>query len=72
MSDVPEQMCTARSTCDTILLPDMHFFSAFDAAFDGYPKKLCEQTADTILDASHSRNQKPELRAKSAGGLVWL
>ena len=60
MSDVPEQTCTARATCDTMLLSDMHFFSAFDVAFDGYPDTLCEQTADTILDASHS--QEPEAR----------
>ena len=60
MSAVPEQMCTARATCDTMLLSDMHFFSTFDAAFDGYPDTLCEQTGDTILDASHS--QEPEAR----------
>ena len=38
----------------------MHFFSTFDAAFDGYPDTLCEQTADTILDAS--RSQEPGAR----------
>ena len=74
MSDVPEQMCTARATCDTMLLPDMHFFSAFDAAFDGYPNKLCEQTADTILDASHS--QEPEARVaceeRAKTGMVMM
>ena len=74
MSDVPEQVCTARATCDTLLLPDMHFFSAFDAAFDGHPNKLCEQTADTILDACHS--QEPEARVaceeRTRTGMVMM
>ena len=74
MSDVPEQMCTALATCDTMLLPDMHFFSAFDAAFDGYRNKLCEQTADTVLDASHS--QEPEARVaceeRTKTGMVMI
>ena len=67
-------MCTARATCDTMLLPDMHFFSAFDAAFDGHPNELCEQTADTILDASHS--QEPEARVaceeRTRTGMVMM
>ena len=74
MSDVPEQMCTARATWDTMFLPDMNFFSAFDAALDGYPNKLCEQTADTILDASHS--QEPEARVacdeRTRTGMVMM
>ena len=52
MSDVPEQTCSARATCDTMLLPGKHYLSASDAVTDGYPNKLCEETAHTILDAS--------------------
>ena len=60
MSDVPEQMRAARATCDTMLLPDKHFLSASDAVTDGHPDKLCEQIADTILDACLT--QDPEAR----------
>ena len=72
MGDVPERMRTARATCDTMLLSDMHFFSAFDAAFDGNPDALCEQTADTILDASHSKEPEARVACEERTRLVWL
>jgi len=41
-------------------LPDKHFFFASDAVTDGHPDKLCDQIADTILDACLA--QDPEAR----------
>ena len=60
-------MYTARATCDTMLLPDIHFFSAFDVS-------CAKQTADTFLDASHS--QEPEARVaceeRTKTGMVMM
>ena len=60
MSDVPEQTCSARATCDTMLFPEKHYLYASDTVTDGHPNKLCEQTTKTIFDAC--RTQEPEAR----------
>ena len=58
MSDVPEQTCSARVTCDSMLLSDKHHFCASDTVTDDHPNKLCEQTIDTILDACRTQEQE--------------
>ena len=75
MSDVPEQTCSARATCDTMSLPDKHFLYASDAdETDGHPNKLCEQITDTILDACLTKDAEARgaCEACTRTGMVML
>ena len=67
MSDVPEQTCSPCATCDTMSLPDKHYFCASDAVTDGdVTKKARVNYEQIILEVARSAGHDSDDK-----GLDW-